>query len=259
MSTESARFHQRRAEILERMRANRQTAALLAQISQEQARGPALTPAPVLSGDQATLLHARVLAPVSTNGSGATGQSATPGETPATETARSASAPTQRALTVGFAGRLVRADEANLNGAFFARSDLDFGLASLPQAPVTYNHVGDGAVGWIENAALAETPEHGYHVNISGRLWTARFPFIGESFETTLESAQASLSMECMAAAVGCMTADCGAVATDAESACEHIMERTGPRRMIMPTFYGAAVILDGVKPGWPGASLTRD
>lgn len=227
------------------MRANRQTAALLESLS---------TPAPV-PAEESRVLHETVK--TSLSGSADSALRTTPGETPGTETARSASAPTQRALTAGFAGRLVRADEANLNGALFSRDDLNFGLASLAMAPVTYNHVGDGAVGWIENATTAETPDHGYHVSISGRLWTARFPYIGESFNSTLASGQASLSMECMAAAVGCMEPECGSVATSADDACDHIMNRTGTRRMISPTFYGAAVILDGVKPGWPGASLT--
>jgi hypothetical protein len=231
------------------MRADRQTAALL-----ESLRTPQAPPVPAA---EQSLLHESVK--TSLTGSADSELRTIPGETPAMAIARSASAPTQRALTVGFAGRLVRADEANLNGAFFSRSDLDFGLSSLAMAPVTYNHVGDGAVGWIENASISETPEHGYHASISGRLWVGRFPFIYESFESSLASAQAALSMECMAAAVGCMTEDCLAVASGADDACDHIMNRTGPRRMMYPTFYGAAVILDGVKPGWPGASLTKD
>lgn len=244
-------MHQRREQILARMRANRQAVALLEAIS---------TPSPVPVPSEESFLHESLTSErLSTSGSAGSEQQTTPGGTPATETARSASAPTQRALTVGFAGRLVRADEANLNGALFNRADLDFGFASLPMAPITYNHVGDGAVGWIENASASETPEHGYHISINGRLWAARFPYIEESFISSLDSAQAALSMECMAAAVGCMTPDCGAVAVDAETACDHIMQRTGQRRMMMPTFYGAAVILDGVKPGWPGASLTRN
>jgi hypothetical protein len=241
-------FHQRREQILARMRENRQTAALLESLR--------TSPAPPIS-EESRLLHESVK--TSLSGSADSGLLTIPGETPETETARTASAPTQRALTAGFAGRLVRADEANLNGAFFGRDDLDFGLASLTMAPVTYNHVGDGAVGWIDKAATSETPDHGYHVSISGRLWTARFPYVGESFESTLAAGQASLSMECMAAAVGCMEPECGSVASSADDACDHIMNRTGTRRMIMPTFYGAAVILDGVKPGWPGASLMKD
>jgi hypothetical protein len=242
-------LHRRRSEILERMRSNRQSAALL-----ESLRTPQAPPVP----PEQSFLRETVRTS-SLSGSADSALLTTPGETPAMAIARSASAPTQRALTVGFAGRLVRADEANLNGAFFSRSDLDFGLSSLAMAPVTYNHVGDGAVGWIENASISETPEHGYHTSINGRLWVGRFPFVYESFESSLASAQAALSMECMAAAVGCMTEGCMAVASGADDACEHIMERTGPRRMMYPTFYGAAVILDGVKPGWPGASLTKD
>lgn len=242
-------LHRRREEILVRMRQDRQAMALLESLRKR--------PVPV-PAEQSFRVDS-LTAPISQTGSGDTGQPAIPGETPGTETARSASAPTQRALTVGFAGRLVRADEANLNGALFTREDLDFGLASLPMAPITYNHVGDGAVGWIEKASMSDTPEHGYHASISGRLWVGRFPFIYESFESTLASGQAALSMECMAAAVGCLTEGCMAIASDTDGACAHIMERSGPRRMISPTFYGAAVILDGVKPGWPGASLTRD
>lgn len=253
MSIERA-LHQRRSEILDRMRANRQTAALLESLSTPPA---AVLPVPDPSQEQ-SLLHTTVT--LSSPLSSVDGEpSTTPGETPVTETARSATAPSQRALSAGFAGRLVRADEANLNGAYFTREDLDFGLASLVNAPITYNHVGDGAIGYITDAKIVETAEHGYHIHVAGRLWTARFPFVADSLSNTIAAAQAALSMECIASAVGCMTAGCETIARDLEEACEHISGRTGNRRMILPTFYGAAAILDGIKPGWPGASLDRD
>jgi hypothetical protein len=244
-------LHQRRSEILARMRADRATAALLESLT------PPPAALPVVEQEQ-SLFHTTVM-PASPLSSDDGEPSTTPGGTPATETARSATAPTQRALSVGFAGRLVRADEVNLNGAYFSREDLDFGLASLMMAPATYNHVGDGAIGYITEAKTMETADHGYHIDIRGRLWTARFPFVADSLETTMAAGQAALSMECVASAVGCMTEGCMTVATEFEEACEHIAQRTGPRRMIRPTFYGAALILDGIKPGWPGASLARD
>lgn len=234
-----------------RMRADRVSASLLESL---RAPSPSL---PVSAPAEQSLLHEtmKTSSPLVSND----GAPPTMLGTCETETARSATARTQLALSTGFAGRLVRADEANLNGAFFSREDLDYGLPSLVNAPITMNHVGDGAIGWITSAKIVETPDHGYHIEIAGRLWTARFPFVEEELRTTIAAGMASLSMECMASAVGCMTAGCETVASDVEEACTHITDRTGPRRMILPTFYGTAAILSGVKPGWPGASLVRD
>ena len=165
--------------------------------------------------------------------------------------------PTQNYLTTAFNGRLVRADEPNLNGAVFTGDDLRYGLSSLAGAPMTWNHVDDrGAYGWIDQALLAEHPDYGNHVQVQGRFWTGRFPDFAQSLVQSLQANQASLSMECMAQAVGCMSPGCNAVATDEGEACPHILQKSAPRRMINPTFFGAGVILDGVKPGWPDASL---
>jgi hypothetical protein len=169
--------------------------------------------------------------------------------------------PTQRGLTIPIAGRLVRAGEANLNGTYFSGEDLEFGLSSLDHAPLTHNHSSIGAFGYLDKASLEETPEHGKHIVIAGRVWAARFPQIAESLQQSLEAGNASLSMECMAMAVACMAADCGFVYTEdlGDGACDHILARSEARRMMWPTFYGAGMILDGVKPGWPGASLTAN
>lgn len=172
-------------------------------------------------------------------------------------TIETASAPTQSALMTGFHGRLVRAEEANLNGAYFSVEDLQYGLPSLQGAPVTWNHeTVAGAYGLIQGALLETTPDFGPHIWIDGGLWTARFPEFTDSLMTSVENGSGAMSMECVASAIQCMVSDCGCVATDPTEACQHLLDRTGPRRMVMPTFYGAGLILDGVKPGWPDASL---
>lgn len=172
-------------------------------------------------------------------------------------TIETAAAPNQSALMTGFHGRLVRAEEANLNGAYFAKEDLQYGLPSLHGAPVTWNHeTAAGAYGMIQGASLETTPDFGPHIWIDGGLWTARFPEFTDSLLTSIDNGSAAMSMECMASAIQCMISDCGCVATDPSEACQHLLDRTGPRRMVMPTFYGAGLILDGIKPGWPDASL---
>lgn len=172
-------------------------------------------------------------------------------------TIETAAAPTQNALMTGFHGRLVRAEEANLNGAYFSLEDLQYGLPSLHGAPVTWNHeTAAGAYGVIQGALLETTPDFGPHIWIDGGLWTARFPEFTDSLLTSIDNGSAAMSMECMASAIQCMVSDCDCVATDPTEACRHLLDRTGPRRMVMPTFYGAGLILDGVKPGWPDASL---
>lgn len=174
------------------------------------------------------------------------------------EISRRDKAPSINQLTTALTGRLVRAGEANLNGAFFSDSDLQFGLSSLAGAPFTWNHDSElGAYGWIEEASLVQSPDHGTHTLIAGRAWTGRFPEFALSLDKSLSDGTASLSMECMASAVGCMAEGCDCVASEAGDACDHILQHTASRRMIDPTFFGAAILTDGVKPGWPGASLT--
>lgn len=166
------------------------------------------------------------------------------------------SAPTIGALTTRLSGRLVRAGEPNQRGAQFEVADLQYGLPSLVGSPLTYNHVEDrGAYGWIAEAAMAEDPEQGTHIAIVGYAWTGRFAGIRESLATSLESGTASLSMECMGSSVICLTCNIEAAAAEGQP-CQHILTKTGPRRMVKPTFYGAALILDGVTPAWGGASL---
>jgi hypothetical protein len=167
-------------------------------------------------------------------------------------------APTQSSLTTPFSGRLVRADQPNLNRTVFTAEDLAYGLPSLAGGPVTWNHEsGTGAYGWIETASVVDHPDYGTHITIAGRLWTARFPEFSLSLASSLENNQASMSMECMGSSVQCLSPGCGCVATDETGACDHILKKSADRRMVSPTFYGAGLILGGVRPGWPDASLS--
>jgi hypothetical protein len=163
----------------------------------------------------------------------------------------------QTMMSTPISGRLVRASEPNLNGAMFSEPDLAFGLDSLAGAPLTWNHVSErGAYGWIASAEMTDSPEFGKHISITGRVWTSRFPDLADSLAEAVDSNTASLSMECMSQFVRCLTPDCGVEANNANDACPHILDRSGPRQMVNPTFYGAGLILDGVLPGWTGASL---
>jgi hypothetical protein len=168
------------------------------------------------------------------------------------------SAPTQIALTTPFSGRLLRADEPNLNMVMFTAEDLTFGLPSLSGGPITWNHEsGTGAYGMINTAEVVQHPDFGTHITIGGRLWTARFPEFSLALMQSLENGQASMSMECMAEAVQCKHPGCDTTAANEAEACEHILKKSAARRMVSPTFYGAGLILGGVRPGWPDASLT--
>lgn len=157
------------------------------------------------------------------------------------------------AMTRQVGGPLVRADEPNRNGALFLLDDLRFGLASIAGQPLSVNH-GNWAVGWLETAELTSQPDFGDFIDIEARVWAQRFPEVWAQTEAALAEGTGFISMECVPSAVECQ--HCGVVASTTTTACQHIVLRTAARRMIDPTFIGAALVLPPEKPGWPDARL---
>lgn len=157
------------------------------------------------------------------------------------------------AMTRGVSGPLVRAGEPNRNGALFLRSDLDFGLPSITGQPITVNH-GNYSVGWISEAKLEKQPDLGDYVDMHARVWAQRFPEVWAKTEAAHVEGQAFFSMECVPEKVGC--GGCGVEAANLSECCDHILQRSAPRRQINPTFIGAALVLPPEKPGWPDARL---
>lgn len=164
--------------------------------------------------------------------------------------------PMANSRTTAVSGRLLCADAVNLNGQLFEVPDMEYGLPSLVSAPLTYNHEDNrGAYGWISTASVEDHPDHGRHIVIGGQVWTDRFDNIGSSLRSSIANGTAALSMECVPSEVQCL--NCGRSARSRQQACDHLAtSSTSPRRMVNPTFYGAALILDGVKPAWRGSSL---
>jgi hypothetical protein len=160
-----------------------------------------------------------------------------------------------RAHSKGVAGPLVRADELNLNKAFFSVSDLEFGLPSLVGTPMVINHKG-GAYGWVETADLMSQPDLGTFIDIVGRVWSERFDGMWSYIEQAIAEGTAALSMECVASAIGCMAPGCGVEASRQEQFCAHIRSRSAGRRQIDPTFFGASLVLPPERPGWADARL---
>lgn len=203
------------------------------------------------------LLPTRVTAPVIV----APGQivvTSPPGETIVVEAASSTGALELGAqasvtMTRSVSGPLVRAGEPNKNGALFLLEDLQFGLSSIAGQPITVNH-GEFAVGWVESASLAAQPDLGDYVDMEARVWATRFPTVWAQTEQAHAAGQAFFSMECVPSKVGCM--NCGVETAVMNDACDHIIRRTAPRRQIMPTFIGAALVLPPEKPGWADARL---
>jgi hypothetical protein len=157
-------------------------------------------------------------------------------------------------MTRSVSGPLVRANQPNRNGALFLLEDLTFGLPSITGQPITVNH-GPYSVGWIEGATLESQPDLGDFVDMQARVWAHRFPDVWVDTEKAFASGQSFFSMECQPSKVGCM--ECGTVASNITEACDHIVQRSAPRRQINPTFIGAAIVLPPEKPGWPDARLS--
>lgn len=168
-----------------------------------------------------------------------------------------ATAPAANALTALVRGPLVRAGQANLNGAYFSKDDLLFGLNSIAGGPLTVNHL-NYACGWIESAELKSQPDLGDYVDITGRVWHRRFGEVWRQTESAIVAGTGALSMECVPSEVACMADGCGIQIATMDKACAHILKRSAPRRMVRPVFYGAALVLPPEKPGWPDARLSH-
>jgi hypothetical protein len=164
-------------------------------------------------------------------------------------------APDINKLTHGVRGPLVRADQPNLNGALFLVSDLEFGMASLLGAPMVLNHK-SASYGWVSDVEIASQADLGTYLDVTGRVWSTRFPELWASIEAGVGDGTAAFSMECYPAAIECGAAGCGLVIKSMSSACSHIATRSAPRRQVEPTFVGASLVLAPERPGWSDARL---
>lgn len=170
-------------------------------------------------------------------------------------------------------GRLVEAEMANRNGAFWTKADLEFGLPTVGHGPLNLLHEVDKVIGTLVNprmvdateAAADGTPALGPHIQTDAVVWRWIYPEVASAIERFTEAGTAWFSMECIAERVQCVGPNgCGAemayasAARRDEGACVHVRERASHRRLVSPTFQGAAVILPPSQPGWANADLRQ-
>lgn len=171
-------------------------------------------------------------------------------------------------------GRLVGAGAANRNGAFWTEGDLEFGLPSVEYGPLNWIHQQDEVVGtlvspWLIGADEADWYGSKYrtntdqaHIETRAVLWDWAFPERAEQVRRAIESDSLWMSMECIPEFVECL--ECSSATSfdqyleGAPGVCEHVRNRTAGRRMVNPTFYGAAIVIPPFEPGWDKADMAE-
>lgn len=166
-------------------------------------------------------------------------------------------------------GRLVRAEQANANGALWNQSDLEYGLPTVAYGPLNYQHDGRKIIGTLLDPSLiagekaADGSDVGPYIHTDGVVWRWADPVVRE-VEHYLGLEKAWLSMECVSERVQCSGPNgCGQImsyrdaAVKSEKACSHVRERSSHRRMVDPTFMGAAIIVPPKTPAWADADLS--
>lgn len=167
-----------------------------------------------------------------------------------------------------FRGRLVEAEHANRNGAFWSQGDLEFGLPSVAHGPLNWGHDASSIVGTLVDPRLIskETAGSGIgaHIQTGAVMWSFLYPERANMLKGHIDSNTAWLSMECIAQEIACVGPNgCGHVMSYADAmlrrgdACVHVKERASHRRFVNPIFQGAAVIVPPQRPGWADASIT--
>jgi hypothetical protein len=167
-------------------------------------------------------------------------------------------------------GRLVEAEHANRNGAFWTQGDLEFGLPSVGRGPLNWLHEETKIVGSLFDPVLvnareaaAGSPSMGPHIRTEATMWGWIFPREVAAVQDYATAGKAWLSMECISQEVACVGPNgCGSKVSyldyqhKADNVCAHLRERASHRRFVNPIFQGAAVIVPPVEPGWANADL---
>lgn len=168
-------------------------------------------------------------------------------------------------------GRLVGAEEANRNGAFWTSGDLELGQATVKHGPLNWLHDGKHVIGTLAEAAFVAKPPQSAagedafvqpHIAVVAPVWKWIFPEEADVIQMASDANKFWYSMECISKSVECVgDGGCGAKAEYADyiqggpNSCQHMRERSAHRRFIDPTFLGSAVIVPPVRPGWANAN----
>lgn len=171
-------------------------------------------------------------------------------------------------LYVKLSGRLVEAEKANRNGAYWSTADLQVGLPTVAHGPLNWLHEERRIVGALTDARLvtreaAAASGLGTHIVSDAVMWRWLYPTETRIVERAADERKLWYSMECISPEVACVgEKGCGAKMPYLDalrrdgSACRHIRERSAVRRFVDPIFQGAAIIVPPVTPGWASADL---
>lgn len=166
-------------------------------------------------------------------------------------------------------GRLVEAEKANENGAFWTQGDLEFGMPSIALGPLNWLHDERRVVGVLTDARMVSREQAaavnlGPHVVSDAMMWKWLAGREAAAVEHFAEQRQAYYSMECVSREIACVGENgCGATMdyldaqNKTEKACEHVKDHSSARRFVNPIFQGAAIIVPPTKPGWTNADLS--
>lgn len=170
---------------------------------------------------------------------------------------------------MNLSGRLVEAERANRNGAFWTQGDLEFGLPSVAYGPLNWLHNERKIIGALRDPQLITTehaafdPAIGPHIQTDAVMWKWVYPQEAVTLAGYIGDRSAWLSMECISQEIACVGPNgCGKVMPYMDAfgrtgaACSHVKERSSYRRFVNPIFQGAAVIVPPSSPGWANANL---
>lgn len=184
--------------------------------------------------------------------------------------AETAAAITADDFLLHLSGRLVEAEKANGNGAFWSQDDIEFGLPSIAYGPLNWLHEERKIVGVLKDsrlvsreAAASDGLDLNTHVVTDSMIWRWLYPREAAMTAAYADARQLWYSMECISREVACQADACETVVgyLDAinrtKECCDHLRERSASRRFVQPIFQGAAIIVPPVKPGWAHADLS--
>lgn len=160
-------------------------------------------------------------------------------------------------------GRLVGAEKANRNGAFWSTQDLEIGQPTVNYGPLNWLHDSKKIIGSLcESKVMPESSDADPHIAVVGGIWQWIYP--EEAFVIEQASDQGSLyfSMECISNEVACIGDNgCGRQVSYGDymdkKTCRHMIQKSATRRFVDPIFLGAAAIVPPVRPGWADANAS--
>lgn len=161
------------------------------------------------------------------------------------------------------AGDFVEADNANSNGQFWTKGDLEIAEYTIKYAPLNMLHRQRNPVGFFAATKKIDlTRDHAasggtMKIQTLAGMWSHLFPHEANLVDAASEANSLFFSMECRGSHLRCAGGDgCGKEFAYAaiEDHCSHLKNRTSIRHIVNPVFRGGALIIPPTRPGWSGA-----